>query len=119
VKAESDADLAQYYKAPEGVREKIILDKFVLDSQQVKDEPLSERQTELLVAMLELKAFESDTRRTTAEIAEKVEGRGAQSEKYKQPMAKLAKMRLVDRKEGAGGGCWLTVAGRGRAERIA
>jgi hypothetical protein len=79
---------------------------------------LSEKQRDILVAMLEMQAFDSDSRKTTDEIAERVEGRGANGESYKQPVARLVRAKLLDRKRGAGGGLWLTPTGRLRAEQL-
>ena len=65
-----------------------------------------------------MQAFSSDARKATAEIAERVEGKGANGESYKQPMAGLSKAKLIDTKRGAGGGGWLTTTGRSRAEQL-
>jgi transcriptional regulator with XRE-family HTH domain len=75
--------------------------------------PLNQTQHDLLDALLDLKAFNTAMRATTAEVAERTLlnvgtlGRAA---------SQLKKEGLVDSQEGRGGGVWLTESGRGAAE---
>ncbi len=78
---------------------------------------LSERQYNILVAMLEMEALSPDTRWTAEEIAKKSEGRDVQA--VKESIAALRKMEFIGTKEGRGGGCWLTAYGLEVAHRIA
>jgi hypothetical protein len=79
---------------------------------------LSDRQYNILVAMLELKAFTAESRATTDGIAEKAEGPTASPEQFKRPVSGLRRRRLLDSKTGRDGGCWLTDKGRQLAELI-
>ena len=79
---------------------------------------LSERAQCVLSAMLELDAVDSDRRRSTEAIAEKALGRGADPNALKNVMAELKTRNLIDSKTGRGGGCWLTVSGQMRAEKL-
>jgi len=80
---------------------------------QPADEPLSQARQDVLVAMLELEAFTSDTRRPADDIAAK-----AGATDGKRAVAELRRLKLVETREGRGGGAWLTSLGRSRAERI-
>lgn len=82
------------------------------------EEPLSERARLVLVAMLELDAFDSDRRRPTDEIAVKALGTDTDPNALKSVMAELKTRRLINSKTGRGGGCWLTDNGRQRAEKL-
>lgn len=82
------------------------------------EEPLSDRAQEVLVAMLELGAIDSDSRRSTAEIAAKAIGPGTDANSLKNVMADLSTRKLVVSKTGRGGGCWLTKNGQARAEKL-
>ena len=82
------------------------------------DEPLSERAQLVLVAMLELGATDSDTRKTTEDIAAKALGPGSDPNALKGVMADLKTRQLVESKTGRTGGCWLTDKGRLRATKL-
>jgi hypothetical protein len=81
--------------------------------------PLSSHQKEVLIALLELKAFESDRRVSTDEMTRKAAGPAAGSDSFKSPVASLVAAGLVASKEGRGGGIWLTPARKQRAEHVA
>lgn len=73
----------------------------------------SDRQRDILQGLFECKSFDIDHRRTTEEIATAVEGQGRGSaEDFKAPIADLARRKLVQTKEGRGGGVWLTEEGK-------
>jgi len=82
------------------------------------EEPLGNRAILVLIAMLEMGAFDSDSKRTTEEIAIKALGNSSDANSLKGVMADLSTRRLIDSKTGRGGGCWLTSAGRARAEKL-
>ena len=82
------------------------------------DPLLSDRQRFILRAMLELKAFDSDSLQSTSEIAKRAESAGANPELLKEAIADLQKKGLIGTKVGRGGGCWLTEDGRLRAEKL-
>jgi len=73
---------------------------------------LSERQYNILQAMLELGATAVQDRFTTEKIALKAEGSGTSPEQFKRPMSDLKKRKLVDSQDGRDGGSWLTDNGR-------
>jgi hypothetical protein len=81
------------------------------------DIALSDKQYDILEAMLDLEATDPSRRKTTAQIAEAVEGPGANSEGYKRPIAALKHHGLIETKDGREGGCWLTSPGRDLAEK--
>ena len=68
--------------------------------------------------MLELGALDSDTRRSTEEIAAHSLGTGSDPNALKGVMADLKTRRLVQSKTGRTGGCWLTEGGRVRGEKL-
>jgi hypothetical protein len=76
---------------------------------------LSEHQREVLLALLQLKAFDSDSRATTETTAGKAAGPRADPEAFKAPVSGLKQLGLVGSKEGRGGGIWLTPPGKARA----
>jgi hypothetical protein len=82
------------------------------------DEPLSDRAQCVLVAMLELRAIDSDSRKSTEEITAKALGSQADANPLKNVMSELNTRRLIDSKTGRGGGCWLTDKGRVRAAKL-
>ncbi len=84
----------------------------------VTDEPLSERARDVLQAMLELDAVDSDRRKPTEVIALKAFGTGTDANSLKNVMAELKTRELVDSKTGRGGGCWLTDSGSVRAQKL-
>jgi len=74
---------------------------------------LSDRQRDILQVLFKKEAFDMDHRLTTDEIATEVEGQGRGSaEDFKAPVADLARRKLVDTKEGRGGGVWLSPQGK-------
>jgi hypothetical protein len=82
------------------------------------EEPLGERAQNVLIAMLELGAIDSDTRRSTEEIAAKALGPGADANALKSVMSDLKTRHLVNSKTGRTGGCWLTAKGQTRAGKL-
>lgn len=105
------ADDGQWSIADEAIRA-------VLPDRPVEDEPLSNRAQEVLVAMLQLKAVDSDSRQSTAAIAARAMGAEADANALKPVMSELATRQLIQTREGRGGGCWLTEAGKRRAEKL-
>ncbi len=91
---------------------------FLRPSDVLAETPLSDRAQIILVAMLEMDAFDSDSRRSTEEIAAKGLGGHADANAHKGVMAELKTCQLVESKTGRGGGCWLTAAGRARTEKL-
>jgi hypothetical protein len=83
------------------------------------DLPLSEDQQVLLVAAYELAAFDSDSRKTAAEIVDQAKGHHCDPENVKRALADLVNDKhLLDSKTGRGGGYWLTPEGKRRAKRL-
>jgi hypothetical protein len=105
------ADDGQWSIADEAIRA-------VLPDRPVEDEPLNNRAQSVLIAMLELGALDSDHRQSTEHIAIKALGDGTDPNALKSVMADLKTRKLIDSKTGSGGGCWLTKAGKGRAEKL-
>lgn len=89
-----------------------------LPDRPVEDEPLNNRAQSVLIAMLELGALDSDHRQSTEDIAIKALGDGADPNALKSVMADLKTRKLIGSKTGSGGGCWLTRAGKLRAEKL-
>jgi hypothetical protein len=89
-----------------------------LPDRPVEEEPLSDRAQEVLVSMLQLKAVDSDSRQSTAAIAARAMGAEADANSLKPVMSELATRQLIQTREGRGGGCWLTGAGKLRAEKL-
>ena len=89
-----------------------------LPDRPVEDEPLSNRAQEVLVAMLQLKAVDSDSRQSTGEIAARAMGAEADANSLKPVMSELATRQLIQTRAYRGGGCWLTEAGKRRAEKL-
>ena len=79
---------------------------------------LGERSLLVLKVLLNGKAFDSDHRMRTADIAKRAAGKTADPNQYKKVVADLKGRGYVDTKEGRTGGCWLTAAGRSRAEKL-
>jgi hypothetical protein len=79
--------------------------------------PLSDHQYEILEALFLLKALNPALKKTTCEIAEKIE-KGTRPEYLKAPISGLVKLGLVGTKEGRGGGCWLEPKGTVLIKRI-
>jgi hypothetical protein len=100
--------LWQNYLAAEDIRASLTSEiaKATADS-------LDEKDKEVLQALELLKAFDENTRRTAEKIAERVEGRDADSQAYKKRLSDLAnRKRLLGSKGGRGGGSWLNPLGR-------
>jgi hypothetical protein len=89
-----------------------------LPDRPVEEEPLSDRAQSVLMAMLELGALDSDQRRSTEDIAIKTLGDGTDPNALKSVMADLKTRKFINSKTGSGGGCWLTEAGKRRAEKL-
>lgn len=83
------------------------------------DIPLSDRAQEILQAMLKLKAFDSDRRKTNAEVTLHAFGSLAEPNDQKEVFSDLKDAGLLEVKRGRGGGYWLTPTGKSRAERLA
>ena len=81
-------------------------------------EPLSGRAQDVLLAMLELKAFDADSRQSTAEIAARAMGIDVDANSLKSVISELSTRQLIQTREGRGGGCWLIKNGRLRAEKL-
>lgn len=77
---------------------------------------LSERQENILQAMLEMNATTERDRATTGRIAVKAEGPNASPEQFKRPIADLKAKKLADSRTGREGGSWLTDKGLAVAE---
>lgn len=105
------ADDGQWSIADEAIRA-------ALPDRPVEDEPLSDRAQEVLVAMLQLKAVDSDSRKSTAAIAARAMGPRADANSLKPVISELATRQLIQTREGRGGGCWLAEAGKRRAEKL-
>lgn len=82
------------------------------------DEPLSPRAQLVLIAMIELGAVDSDTRKSTEEIARRAVGNPAHANSLKTVMSELSTRRLIETMVGRGGGCWLTQKGHARATKL-
>jgi hypothetical protein len=80
--------------------------------------PLTNEQQYLLIAALELAAFDSDSRRTAEELVKAAKGASADPANAKKPLAGLVRDGQLDSRKGAGGGYWLTPAGKRRAIRL-
>ena len=79
----------------------------------MKSKALSDRQLDILEELYKLKAFDQDHRRTTNDITEAVCGHGHGTQaSFKLPVADLAHRGLVHTMGGAGGGVWLSAAGK-------
>ncbi|GIW80429.1 MAG: hypothetical protein KatS3mg105_2236 [Gemmatales bacterium] len=89
-----------------------------LPDRPVEDEPLSNRAQEVLVAMLQLNAVDSDSRQSTAAIAARAMGAEADANSLKPVISELATRQLIQTRAHRGGGCWLTEAGKRRAEKL-
>jgi hypothetical protein len=79
---------------------------------------LSERQHNLLIAMLDLQALSIGKRQKTSDIVTAAEGKTADPDNYKDDMARLRSHGLTDSKKGPNGGCWLTPDGIAMATKL-
>ncbi|MCX7425060.1 MAG: hypothetical protein NTW96_05455 [Planctomycetia bacterium] len=82
------------------------------------EEPLGDRAQLVLIAMLDLGAIDSDTRRSTEEIAVKALGPGADANSLKAVISDLSTRHLIETKQGRTGGCWLSKIGQSRAMKL-
>jgi hypothetical protein len=83
------------------------------------DVPLSDRARDILVAMLEMNAVDSDSRKSNPEITYKAFGSSAAPNDQKEVFVELKNANHVGVKLGRGGGYWLNATGKLRAERLA
>jgi hypothetical protein len=72
---------------------------------------LSRRKGEILMALGDLQALSQASRKTTEEIANRAEGKGANPESYKKPLSQLVSAGLLESAQGRDGGYWLTETG--------
>lgn len=79
---------------------------------------LSSNKRDILKALLLKGAFDSDHRQNATEIAVAVAGKSADVNAFKEPLSELVQDRLVESKKGRGGGYWLTLTGKVRAEKL-
>jgi hypothetical protein len=84
----------------------------------VSDEPLSDRAESMLVAMLDLNAFDADRRRSTATIASTAFRATYDVNSLKPVVVELKRRGLIATKKGPRGGCWLTERGKLRAQKL-
>jgi len=108
--------------APDGAANWLVARNFELPpilERTLHGETLAEREQNFLVALLELGAFDSDTRTTTPKAVSRAAGKGESPECYKRVVTNLRERGLLKTKQGGGGGVWLTAAGRKRAEKLA
>jgi hypothetical protein len=82
------------------------------------EETLDEREKVILMAMLELHAFDSDSRKTTQEIAGRAFGANVAYETLKSVIRTLKERQLIMTVPIKGGGCYLTTSGKRRAEKL-
>ena len=90
----------------------------VSSAEHIHGSPLTERALDVLVAMLELEAVDSDRRQTMSDIERRSFGSQTGGNDIKAVVASLNRSGLVLTKEGRGGGCWLSAAGIARAKSI-
>ena len=90
-----------------------------LDNGPEEDFPLGDRARDILVAMLEMRAFDSDCRKSNPELTTKAFGPSVEPNDQKEVFVVLKNAGLVDVQRGRGGGYWLTAAGKLRAQRLA
>lgn len=79
---------------------------------------LDQRDEQILVAMLELKAVNKNSRKTQTEIARAVVGKSATRDSVKDRCLSLKKRGLLVSKLNRAGGCWLTKKGIKAAKTI-
>ena len=79
---------------------------------------LGERARLVLQSLLKKRAFDSDHRVTTEEVATAATGRIDDANQFKEVISELKAAKYVVTKKGRGGGCWLTDDGRRRAEKL-
>lgn len=83
------------------------------------DIPLSDRAQEILAAMYEMQAFNSDHRKTNSEITARAVSTTADPNAQKEVFSELKGAELLAVKRGRAGGYWLTRSGKARARRLA
>jgi hypothetical protein len=79
---------------------------------------LPQRQREVLQALYEKGATDSEDRMTTEQIGEAI-CPSVYSASFKEPISKLSALQLIATKTGRGGGCWLTAEGLNVAQKRA
>lgn len=79
---------------------------------------LNDRERSILLALLELNAFDHDTRQTTSAVVRKAFGCNVSPESYKRVFSGLTKKNLTDSAAVKGGGIWLTKSGILRAKKL-
>lgn len=77
---------------------------------------LTDRQRNCLQVLREQKATCADARKNADEIARLADGRAANCDGFKSPLAQLVEHRLIQSKGGRGGGYWLSERGQRLAE---
>ena len=82
------------------------------------DEPLGDRAQDSLIAMLQLGAIDSDSRKSTEQIAVAAMGKGYDANSLKAVLSELSSRQLIETKTGRSGGCWLSDTGHQRAEKL-
>jgi len=81
----------------------------------VPQKVLTDRERDVLTAMEQLEAFDSDHRQSTEQIARRA---GHDFNSLKPVMRDLKDHGFLETREGRGGGCWLTEKGRARSEAL-
>jgi DNA-directed RNA polymerase subunit RPC12/RpoP len=92
--------------------------RYTAVADQSDGDPLGERAQDVLVAMLRLKALDSDSRKSTEAIATEAFGKGYDANSLKNVMTELNNRGLIDSKVGRNGGCWLEKRGLARANKL-
>lgn len=91
----------------------------IAEAPTISSEPIPpDYHEEILQALLELKAFDRKSRKSTAEVCKRTLGPDADPALLKRPITALRKQGDVLTKGGKGGGVWLTSAGRDKAVEI-
>lgn len=80
--------------------------------------PLGERAKLFLKALLKMNAIDADNLKRIPDVVTVAVGRGADIEQYNRVVSDLKKKGLVETQRGRSGGCWLTEAGKQRAQNL-
>lgn len=83
-----------------------------------RDKTFTPLQKKILKTLLELRAFDQTTRKTSADVLKEANETLAQSGHDKNSISDLSRDQLIGSKTGSGGGIWLTAAGKTLAERL-
>jgi hypothetical protein len=105
-----------YYWNDEGEFAKTSQTELVV-SPENKDEPLTDRESWVLQALIRQNAIDPDRRMSTASIARNAGGKTADENAYKSVIIRLKRCGIVKTKRGRGGGVWLTAQGQARARK--